>query len=75
MKLTYTFKLWYWEAKFEEWEERPPQWWLTFLEKVPLQLIVVELEKYADVFTDKGATVKIVFKSTYDLTFFILKYS
>jgi hypothetical protein len=76
MNLTYNLKFWYW-LQFFEIEEHPPQWWLNFLETIPRKLILHELKQYADVYTSKWdkATAKVVFKSTGDLTFFVLKYS
>lgn len=71
MKTAFTFKKWYWA---DDYEKQPPQWWTNFC-KAYRQTFDKELSRVAKVRYKSNGSIRIVFNSPEDLTFFILRWS
>jgi hypothetical protein len=71
MKTAFTFKNWYWGD-----EDQPPQWWTNFRKAyLSLRTFDKELSRVAKVRHKSNGSIRIVFNSPEDLTFFILRWS
>ena len=70
MKTAFTFKNWYWGD-----EDQPPQWWTNFRKAYHTHLNNTELSRVAKVRFKPNGSIRIVFNSPEDLTFFILRWS
>lgn len=72
MKTAFTFKRWYWG---EEHEKQPPQWWTNFIKGKQFHELYKELSTVAKVKYKMNGSIRVVFNSPSDLSFFILRYS
>jgi len=74
MKTAFTFKRWYWGDKHEK---QPPHWWTNFLKAYSPsgETAYKELSKIAKVRHKTNGSIRVVFNSPEDLTFFILRWS
>ena len=72
MKTAFTFKRWYWG---DEHEKQPPQWWINFTKDKEFHKLYDELSAVATIRYKTNGSIRVVFKSPEDLTFFVLRYS
>jgi hypothetical protein len=72
MKTAFTFKRWYWGDNYDK---RPPQWWTNFIKGKEFHELYKELSTVAKVRYKPNGSIRVVFNSPSDLSFFILRYS
>ena len=73
MKTAFTFKRWYWG--YEHGQDQPPQWWTNFIKDKQFHELYKELSTVAKVMYKMNGSIRVVFNSPGDLSFFILRYS
>jgi len=73
MKTAFTFKKWYWGPLHDD---QPPHWWTNFTEGKSISVSkITELSRVAKVRQKSNGSLRVVFKSPGDLSFFILRWS
>jgi len=72
MKTAFTFKRWYWG---DDYDKQPPQWWTNFSKNKTLYQIHDELSRIAKVRQKMNGDFRVVFNSSADLSFFIMRWS
>ena len=77
MKTAFTLDTWWWGDELGAKTGKPiPTWWKNFVAENPVQASwAPKLKKYAKYRHKNNGTVRIVFHSPNDLSFFILRYS
>lgn len=77
MKTAFTLDTWWWGDEFGAKTGKPiPSWWKNFVTENPVQASwAPKLRKYAKYRHKNNGTVRIVFHSLNDLSFFILRWS
>jgi hypothetical protein len=78
MKTAFTFKRWYWGYGHDPDHndpDQPPQWWTNFVKGKEFHELYKELSTVAKVRYKPNGSIRVVFNSPSDLSFFILRYS
>lgn len=77
MKTAFTLDVWWWgDGIGPKTGKKIPSWWMNFVNEYPDRALwPPKLKKYAKYRHKNNSTVRIVFHSPNDLSFFILRYS
>ncbi len=75
MKTSFTLETWWWGDGQTPKGNTVPRWWMNFIEAYPGTDWHNILTKHAKYRVKNNGTIRVVFNSSEDLTFFLLRWS